>query len=362
MSVNPESTASRRFEAFPPQFGTPTSPAAAKSIKNLATIAKWILWLAAPTFGVAFVWANLSHCTVMGHRCGVVVAIGLPGALFAGGVAVALGFFARYAYARLTRRNIFIDVTSDGLTFDARPGEVFSFSDATLGPWRMASYRAWQVGTALHLRCGSDRFVLGGREHPIDTRIRHDAPPADSVDAWLWASDFDEVLTMVARRSGLDVHRPAADEPARCLLYPNLQSGQTGFWAQFKLQRIMNALKRGQALLAIDLAADAIRVIDPNNDELLASASPAQVTATPEAIVLHQGPNGYGGGPVLVVRLPGWQPLTITSSYLGENRFSWRGNVAQASKPADYDVNAVDWLTLVDKCGLTPYLEDTKQG
>jgi hypothetical protein len=362
MSAHPESTASRRFEAFSPQFGTVTTPAASKWTKELATVGKWILYLAAPTFAVVFVWANLSHCTVMGRRCGVVVAIGLPGALFVGGVVVALGYFARVAYARLTGQKILIDVTSDGLTVDSRPGEVFSFTDATLGPWRMDSFRAWQLGTALHLRCGPDRFVLGGREYQIGSRTRQDAPPADTVDAWLWAGDFDEVLTMVARRSGLDVHRPAAGEPTRCLLYPNLQRAQTGFWAQFKAQRLMNALKRGQALLAIDLAADAIRVIDPNTDELLASASPAQVTATPEAIVLHQGPNVYGGGPVLVVRLPGWQPLTITSSYLGENRFSWRGNVAQASKPADYDVNAMDWLTLVEKCGLTPYVEDTKQG
>jgi hypothetical protein len=298
----------------------------------------------------------------MGHRGGVFVAIALPAGLFGIGVVVALGYFARVAYARLTRRTILIDVASEGLTVDTRPGEVFSFTDATLGSWRMDRFRAWQVGTALHLRCGPDRFVLGGRDHRVETGSGSDAPPADSVDAWLWASDFDEVLTLVARRGGLDVHRPASGESTRCLLYPNLQAGQTGFWAQFKLQRIMNTLKRGQALLAIDLAADAIRVIDPNTDQLLASAPPEQVTASPEAVVLRQGPNVYGGGPVLVVSLPGWQPLTITSSYLGENRFSWRGNVTQASKPADYDVNAMDWLTLVEKCGLTPYLEDTKQG
>jgi hypothetical protein len=167
---------------------------------------------------------------------------------------------------------------------------------------------------------------------------------------------------MVTRRGRWDVHQPAAGEPARCLLYPNVEISQPGPWVMFKLQRISNTLRRAQALLAIDLAADAIRVIDPNTNELLASASPAQVSATPEAIVLRQGPNIYGGGPILVVRVPGWQPLTITSSYLGEHRFSWRGNLAQASRPADYDTNAMDWLMLVEKCGLTPYLEDTRQG
>jgi hypothetical protein len=362
MSGNPESTAPRRFEAFPPQFGTVTAPAASRPTKNLATLAKWILYLAAPTFAVTFVWANLSHCTVMGNRCGTFVAIGLPGALFGIGVVVALGYFARVAYARLTRRKIIIDVTGDGLTVDTRPGEVFSFSDATLGLWRMDAYRAWQVGAALHLRCGPDRFVLGGREHRVETGTGHDAPPADSVDAWLWAADFDEVLTMAGHRGRLDLRQPAAGATARCLLYPNLQLAQTGFFAQFKAQRINNVLKRGQALLAIDLAPDAIRVSDPNTNELFTSALPAQVTASPEAIVLRQGPKAYGGGPILVVRLPGWQPLTITSSYLGHHRFSWRGNVDQASKPADYDVNAMDWLTLVEKCGLTAYLEDATQG
>jgi hypothetical protein len=362
MSGNPESTASRRFAAFSPQFGTVTAPAASKLTKNLAKLARWSLALCAPAFAAAFVWANLSHVTVMGHRGGVFVAIALPAGLFGIGVVVALGYFARVAYARLTRRTILIDVASEGLTVDTRPGEVFSFTDATLGPWRLDAYRAWQVGTALHLRCGSDRFVLGGREHRLGTRTQRDAPSADSVDAWLWAADFDEVLTMIGQGGPLDLRQPAAGESTRCLLYPNLQLAQTGFWAQFKAQRIWNALKRGQALLAIDLAADAIRVIDPNSNQLLTSAPPTQVTASPEAIVLRQGPKVYGGGPILVVRLPGWQPLTITSSYLGEHRFSWRGSVALASKPADYDVNAADWLTLVEKCGLTTYLEDTKQG
>jgi hypothetical protein len=269
-----------------------------------------------------------------------------------------LAYVTLTAYARRSRK-ILICVTGDVLTVDQRAGEVFSLNDVTLGPWRRG---AFHVGAALHFQCGPQRFVLGGREHPIGMRPRHEAPPADGVDAWLSASDFDEVLTLAARRGRWDLRPYAPGEPARCLLYPNIGIRQPGPSVMFKLQRIGNALSRGQALLALDLAADAIRVIDPNTNTLLAAASPAQVTATPEAIVLRQGPNIYGEGPILTLRIPGCQPLTITSSYLGEHRFSWRGEVAQASKPADYNINATDWLMLVEKCGLTPYLEDTRQG
>ena len=192
-------------------------------------------------------------------------------------------------------------------------------------------------------------------------RPRHDAPPTDSVDAWLSAADFDAVLAMATSRGRWDLRPPAPREPARCLLYPNIGIRQSGPWDMFKLTGISEALSRGQAFLALDLAADVIRVIDPNNNRLLASASPAQVTATPEAIVLRQGPNVYGEGPLLILRVPGCQPLTITSSHLGQRRFSWRGEVAQAKQPAEFDVNAMDWLMLIDKCGLTPYIEDTRQ-
>jgi len=41
-----------------------------------------------------------------------------------------------------------------------------------------------------------------------------------------------------------------------------------------------------------------------------------------------------------------------------KRRFSWRSQVQQrVNDPADYSVSAADWLVVVEKFGLTPYLE-----
>src|SRR5262245_5512356 len=125
------------------------------------------------------------------------------------------------------------------------------------------------MGTALHLRCGTRRFVLGGRDHRISAGTRLDEPPEGYVDAWMWAAEFDELLTMVGRRSGLDVRRPAPGDPIRCLLFPNrLLVHQMGMWAIRAKQRL---LRSSQPSLAIDVGADAISVIDPNTNALIAS-------------------------------------------------------------------------------------------
>ena len=102
------------------------------------------------------------------------------------------------------------------------------------------------MGTALHLHCGPHRFVLGGRDHRIAAGTRIEAPDAGyglpvDVDAWLWAPDFDELLTMVGHRSGLDLRRPAPGEPTRCLLFPNpLLVQQMGSFAFRKINNSCN--------------------------------------------------------------------------------------------------------------------------
>jgi hypothetical protein len=105
-------------------------------------------------------------------------------------------------------------VTGDGLIVEHKPGQVFSLSDARLGVWTFN-------GSALHLQGGRKHFVLGGLDHRIGTGTRLDVPPVEHTDATMRASDFDELLTMVARRSGWDVRQPASGEPIRCLLTPN---------------------------------------------------------------------------------------------------------------------------------------------
>jgi hypothetical protein len=75
-------------------------------------------------------------------------------------------------------------------------GEVFPVIGATLGPWAAAGK---QMGTALHLRNGRRRFVLGGQDHRVPMGVRLDAKPVRNVDGWMLAADFDALLRIVYR-------------------------------------------------------------------------------------------------------------------------------------------------------------------
>jgi hypothetical protein len=131
--------------------------------------------------------------------------------------------------------------------------------------------------------------------------------------------------------------------------------------------------------LAIDVAKDAIWVIDPNTNALIASAWLAQVTAVP-AKYTYRGLGEYTATeqpwatPILVVHIPGLQPLSIRVPLVGGSsfwnwrprpRFTWRGKLPPAKHPSAvpmggqpaYSVTDAEWLTLVEKFGLTPYLE-----
>ena len=50
--------------------------------------------------------------------------------------------------------------------------------------------------------------------------------------------------------------------------------------------------------------------------------------------------------------LPGVSPPTAPK------RFAWRGNVPTERTRADYEVSGTDWLTLVVRFGLSPYLHN----
>ena len=261
------------------------------------------------------------------------------------------GLMALWVYLILRAfRKIQVCVTNDGLTVDQRPGEVFPFSDAKLGQW-VPSGTMSGSGTALHLRCGRHRFVLAGRDHRLAGGTRLEAPPVGTVDAIMKASDFDELLTMVASRSGLDVRRPAPDEPIRCLLVPSPFGGAF-------VQSLARTTR--DPSLAIDVGKDAIWVIDANNNAPVGSGWLAQLTATP-ANWIYALKGGYTT-PVLVVCVPGLQPLTIgcPRSTSWHSRFSWRGKVPSEEKPA-FVVSETDWLTLVEKFGLASYLEDRQK-
>jgi hypothetical protein len=360
---NDRPAASRCFVAFPPAWGSE-----AGSVKRTYIRMYGFLGGLFALYAVIYVVTTMSPESEM--RAGIEL-----GVAFAFCIVVLLCYSA-YA-SRYNRRRFHVYVTNDALTVDERPGDVFSVNSAKLGVWALVN--GMTVGTALHLECGGQPggqpFVLGGRDHRIGTGARLEAPPANTVDAWISASDFDELLTMTGPRSGLDVGGPAPGEPTRCLLFPNPQLAQ-----QAGISAVREIVKAsGQPRLAIDMGADAIRVLDANTNALVTSAAPAQVTATPETYTYqlwgHTGdglplPETPDESPVLVAQFPGMGPLSITCldkadlaplSYgvtPMDPRFSWPGNVRQrVNEPADYMVGGADWLTLVEKFGLAPYLE-----
>jgi hypothetical protein len=287
-------------------------------------------------------------------------------------------FLAMPAYTLFQRRvnrkkTVLVDVGSGGLTVSSRPGDVFSFGEAQLGKWTLAGYDGTTKGTALHLRSGRHRFVVGGQDHRVAAETPLDAPPVDSVDATMWASEFDELLTMVGRPRGLDVRGPVPGQPTRCVLTPNpARRYSSSFFGMFKNTATALRLNANppQASIAIDVSDEAVSVIDLKSNARLASAPLAQVSATPAASTRSVAYTGTLTTAVLVVRVANSQLLTIgCPDFAGPPhatgsgrtkltyRFAWRGEVPSEQEPA-FVVSGADWLTLVEKFGLASQLED----
>jgi hypothetical protein len=124
-------------------------------------------------------------------------------------------------------------------------------------------------------------------------------------------------------------------QPTRCLLYR------------------LGSRDPQRPVLAIDVDKSAIRVIDLDSNALVGSASLAEVTAKPA----H-----HGGGPVLIVDVPGLEPLTIQPHLI--SGFSRRGHsgglagkVANSKRP-DFIVLDDDWFPLVETFDAAPDLEN----
>jgi hypothetical protein len=318
-----------------------------------------------PLFGPkASGWMGITAAFILMLAAGAVMLLGIEQkntALIVGPVFVALlGFGGYVAWSGM--REVQIWVTGAGLTIGRRPGDVFSFLDAKLGPW--ADRGGMPIGTALHLQSGSRQVVIGGRDYRPGSATPLEPPVADNVDVWMSASDFEQLLTFVSSLGSSKLGPPSPGAPTRCLLFPNDQIlRQMGPWGYRERARFQSTAGRPQ--LAVEVGPDAIRVIDPNTDSQFASASPAQVTASPETYILRQNKQVGTPSPVLVVAFPGLPPLTIgcheraEGMGMGQMRFSWRGKVPERTNdPAAYMVSGMDWLTLVEKCGFAPYLED----
>jgi streptogramin lyase len=306
--------------------------------------------------------------------------VGAEKVMQVGGFVVFMAFLlgAMPAYAMFQRRanrkkTVLVDVGSGGLTVSTKPGEVFSFPDTQLGKWTLAGYGGTTKGTALHLRSGRHRFVLGGQDHRVAPDTPLDAAPVDSVDATMLPAQFDELLALVGRPRGLDAREPVPGQPTRCLLVPNVaRMYSSSFFGMFKNTATALRLNANppQPSLAIDVGDDAISVIDLTSNARIASASPAQVTATPAASTRSVPRMGVLTTAVLIVRVANAQPLTIgcpdwagpaQATWSGSTkltyRFAWRGNVPPEQEP-EFVVSGADWLALVEKFGLASQLED----
>ncbi len=389
MSIGNESGASRRFVANPPFWGSKmasiTTPAWQKSPGKSYLI--MVVGILAFTAVIGALYMGVQMLVYRGSGGSNALAEIMDKVLRYGAVALILGGVGGWYWwsQRTGHGKILIDVTRDALTVSKRPGDVYPFGDAQLGVWGISG--GMTMGTTLHLHCGGRRFILGGRDYRVAAGTRLEAPDAGyglplDVDAWVSASDFGEILAMSGRQTnqaGLAAGSPAPAGPVRCLLFPSpLAIQQMGPFAVRRKQQVLQSAN--QPRLAIDVDADAIRIVDPNTNALHASVQVAQMTATPETYQYRYGFLGLGsadqivGGmlergmasslsttPVLVLGVPGGPPLTIgCRDTIGglDMRFSWPRDVRQrVNEPPEFAVSGGDFLLLVDKFGLTPYLQ-----
>ena len=140
------------------------------------------------------------------------------------------------------------------------------------------------------------------------------------------------------------------------------------WWRQLFRWLWLQDFRASRPDMVIDMGSDILTVTDPSSNALIASASLAQVTAKPANHTRMRGDNPEVVYPVTVIDVPGMEPLVIGSLAIGgdfmdgwNTRFTWRGNVP--SLPLDsghppYALSGEDWLTLVDKFGLTTKLKD----
>ena len=314
----------------------------------------------------------------------------------AGGGAVlvsAFGYLAFLVYA-LTPKKIAVDLRTDRLAFDEGRAGDFPLAGAELGVWLVPHYGTTQ-GTVLHLRDGKRAYRVGGNDHRPSPGMHFRAPPANTVEAYMPAADFDRLLlaawpaysptVKIAHFGGPAMAVPSAT--IRCILVPNRASGKAALmtilpWLgtivligavagvvgalnlyETSAGRIVIAVLTGatmlagivltavravrtpQAALALDIDARDLRVSNLQTNAVVTTVPLGSVRATPAIHV-------YGGRMtftmcVLVLDVPGIHSLTIG---IPDLRFSWCVPVDKRGAPA-YVVGGADWLTLVERFG-----------
>jgi hypothetical protein len=311
--VNDGFAASRRFLA------------SAQRMKN-----KWVAAVTYGSLGALFIVAYAIHAAG-----GSPVAVHTSMLVFVG--VFYLGFVA---WVRRPKKLV-IDVAGDRLTVNQGAGGSFPLHGATLGEWYVPVIGT-KGGMALHVTDGRHGFVLGGRNHRVDTGVRLEAAPVGSVDASISASDFDELLTVLGHRGGSGARAAAVAVPIRCLLLENST-----------LQRIVASWmgRRPQPKVCIEVDGDVIRLIDVKANSLIAWAALSQITVTPGEHTFHGRFTSITWA-VLDIRVPDLEPILIANPE--GQRYMWRRRVPDLGN-ADFILSTADWCALVERFGLTQY-------
>lgn len=128
MSVNDESAASRRFVAHPPFWGSKMASKTTPAYQNNPV--KYYVIFGVAIIALCFV-LYIAESAFVGSRHGFSADIADKGFRYGGVVVLLVGLGAYYWWSQ--RRKILIGVTSDRLSVNKRPGDVFRLSDAKLG-------------------------------------------------------------------------------------------------------------------------------------------------------------------------------------------------------------------------------------
>jgi hypothetical protein len=118
-------------------------------------------------------------------------------ALVFGGYGVGIALAGSGAVRSFFAPRVSVRPTGDGVDVTRR-GKTTSFPvfGARLGPW---SVGRTEMGSALHLRNGRRRFVIGGQGYLPPAGTQPSAKPVWDVNAYMPAPDFDAFLHVIYR-------------------------------------------------------------------------------------------------------------------------------------------------------------------
>src|SRR4029077_9149668 len=144
--VNDGPAASRQFVAQPTFWGSKvcsiTTPAWQNNLgKSYAIMVVGILAFCAVLGGLFLGMQSLGYAVAGRRSCRVDAGIRRAALPTRRSCCAFRGVYGWYWWSR--RRKIVLSVTSDGLTVNTRPGDVYSFTDTKLGTWGRPAARRW---------------------------------------------------------------------------------------------------------------------------------------------------------------------------------------------------------------------------